>query len=209
MKTINLLILVIIVSCSEEPIDREPYYQFDADDNSFIFEIPVDDKNVIQFKNQEGAILKYTLISNKTEKLDHTIGNFWGSSSSTLFYFDQQKLEFDSRDYSLHYPALSLEVFKKSDGGLEGGFYFHRWNDDDCYCGIIFEYYSINEVEISSVIFDDVVYEKVITINSENDLSESEDGTPKNVNKVYIDLKKGLIGFDDLENNRWRLLKTR
>ncbi len=203
MRTISLLVLTLIFSCTKEPVDRVPYYQFNSDDDPVLFEIPLDSDGAIKFKNQDEAVLTYTLVTNKVEKLDHSIGSFWGSSTTTLNYYDKQTIEFDSNDYALFYPALSLELRKISDDSLKGGFNFHKWN------GEFWEFYSIDDVSISSMTIDGVFYEKVVMIDSENDLEMSGGEIPVNVNKVFIDLKKGLIGFDDVSNSQWRLVKTR
>ena len=202
MKTISLLLLTLLFSCAKEPVERVPYFQFNSDDEPFLFEISLGSDGVIQFKNQDGDVLNYTLVTNKVEKFDNSIGSFWGSTSSTLSYFDKQTVEFYSNDYALPYPALILEVYKISENSMMGGFNFHKWNGD------YWEFYSIDEVSVTSMTIAGVIYEKVVTIDSENDLEMSEHEIPVNVNRVFIDLKKGLIGFDDISNNQWRLIKA-
>jgi len=206
MKAIKIVLVLLLVSCGKEPLSiAPPYYQFDADDQPYLYDIPINNNGSIKFKNQEGAILTFTMSADKTEKLDNSIGSFWGSSSTTLSFYDKQTVAFNSEEYFLHFPILSLVVSKGSPEELRGEFYFYLWNDTENHI----EYFNLNEVETSSMTIDTAVYNKVITISSNSIEDNSSGSIPKNVHVVYIDLKNGLIGFDDLENNKWRLINSK
>jgi hypothetical protein len=57
------------------------------------------------------------------------------------------------------------------------------------------------------MLINGVNYENVIVIKSNSDTPRIiSSSTDRNVNIVYYDIIKGIVGFDDLDNKQWRII---
>jgi hypothetical protein len=160
---------------------------------------------IINFKNQNNEVLSFKVISNEQERKHETTGTFWGSSSSILYYFDCRTIMLKSLTHTGDYTNLKLNIYKGFNNATLGGFYFYLWNEfaagdlNNC------RNYNLSSFTTHTMLVNGVNYDKVIYIESGSTYSYTTDNYTQNVNKMYYDLKKGVIGFDDLAGNQWRL----
>lgn len=201
----------LFFSCST-PENKEyfnetvPYYKFSNSDSEYLLNSVYPINSIINFKNQNNEILSFKVISKEKTRKEESYGTFWGSYSSLMYYYDSQTIFLKSITENDENAFLKLEVYKGSSGNVLGGFYFYKWN------GYYQGYYKnnenynlITEPKISLQI-NNLTYNKVIVIDSDHTDFYTTANYTANVNKMYYDINYGIIGFDDLSNNHWRIV---
>ena len=219
MKTIQKVLLVMIIvlnfSCSkdkEEVGDKLPYFSFLQEDSNKLLNAEQVGKILI-FKNQNNNDLKFEVVKNEKEKKLHSKGNWvYASYSEKYFYYDQQNIELKC---TLPTPNLIIRINKwptfftdGSNGGnisistsskMVGSINVSTFNSSDP--SKYFEYtYPTQSMVINGNTFNNVL--KIVITNSQ--VNNPGWLLPK-INFLYYDFNKGVIGFDDINNNEWRL----
>jgi len=213
MKNLILLISVLLLTSCYDNIKEvsPPYYQFIEEDLDKLLTYEVD--QIITYKNENNEERKYIVTSVETEKEDYGCCATFGPPSpyTVFYYYDIKKIEFqkfpNGGDYWYYYftrkpPFVSEpDVISKFYGSINE---FPFWNgqlSDGDYSYI--NYYSVIDYNQTPILMEVNGHEfsKVHIVNSDNpDIDNS------NVNVIYFDEVEGIIGFDDLENNKWRIV---
>ena len=215
MKNLILLIsLLMLISCYTNDEDAEsppPYYQFIEEDFEKL--LPYQENQILTYRNEDNEERSYIVTSIKTEKQDYgCCGTLGPPTTYTVFYYyDSKRItlkEFPNGNnfwkyYFSRKPPFNNEPNPniKFYGSIDD---FPFWNgqlsdENDSYV----QYYTsieYDEVPISMVV-NEFTFSKVHIINSNN-----PDTINSNVNIIYFDEVEGIIGFDDLENNKWRIV---
>ena len=207
MKKIFLFSTIIIfasfiLSCSEET--KEAYYRFTSQDNKRL--LSYSEGQVLKFYNQNNEERTFTIGGISTIKNQYTVGmGFFTSASSYYFYYDSKSINlFDSkmeqlfRIYFQRWP-LNTDLAKENKyteypSKFSGTISWRFWNGD--YLSVDYEQIKI-EMSVNGK-----TYKNVFVLNSGND---SIIDVYRDVNVIYYDETEGIIGFDDLNGNEWRL----
>jgi hypothetical protein len=210
MKTImkNLFlssIAVILVACTKDDKPQglnKPYYQFTQDDKEKLltnFEL----NKEFTYKNQKDERIKFKVLESSIAKDAKLVLGL--SGSSPVFYFDKQNIELSSIgesfafSYTLErYPVgYTLQIPNPIAGTpqFRGYLEFPFWNGSDS--TIIIDYNS----PVKSMVVNGINYSKIIEMKS----STSTSKYPKNVHLILYDINSGVIGYDDIDGNKWRL----
>tara|TARA_R110002096_G_C14478762_1_gene713681 strand:+ start:297 stop:941 length:645 start_codon:yes stop_codon:yes gene_type:complete len=213
MKKI-IFIFLIITSCSvfEEPNPSEAYYNFENEDLDKLLILELND--IVKYKNQYGEEIIYEAINVSDEfRTQRTRGNWVTSSIAKLFFYDKKDIELknsamnSSIDYRFtRYPVNDIEAEKNKNFKYASKFYarvyFDFWNGISDYREIYINYKS----QKVSLMINGVNYKNVIIIESKNDKPNYNSTIERSANVVYYDTDFGIIGFDDLLNNEWRII---
>jgi hypothetical protein len=228
-KKINFIVIItqfiFVLSCTKEnqniKNDGLPYYQFSQEDKTRLINKPNIGDEII-YKNQNNEVLKFTVIKSDLGKNTFSTGNFASSYSTNHFYYDNQEIsmkyipgnhpsgncEINIRKYPIgsnyqtQYPVIGTPKFY-------GYFDFPLWNG--------FRGTDLNDITISIdfdlpttvITFNGKTYTKVRIFESNKttilEVNNPPPFLPRNVHKIYYDDNKGIIGFDDLNDNVWRI----
>lgn len=206
MKTLKIISNMFHLSNYDYDAALLPYHRFNAYDYEKLLN-PFDIGQEIIFKNQthEKIVFRVTK-STLGKKMHRTIvsDKCWIKN----FYFDEQQIEMECLHpqfgkqklvYMLKkFPSLlqlshhKLKFSKESQ--LISTLHFPFWNNADT---LIVDY----SKNVSTLIIDSVFYTHVRVLESNN----TNIYINKNVHKIYFDEQKGIIGFDDLDGNVWRV----
>jgi len=215
-KLILLLVIVINLSCSRENAevgDGLPYFKFlQADNDKFINSTEVG--KILIYRNQNNAELKFKVLKNKTEKQLESRGDFVNGSTK-YFYYDEQRIEMQST------------LFADGDFCCNSSFYLSlkRWpkvyqtnpiviSPDSKFItniglvpfetGIQSVFLDYSEI-LQNLIINGITYNKVRKIEITPNPFPNPNWQLPSLKNIYFDQNKGVIGFDDLQNNEWRL----
>ena len=217
MKKLILLFLIILnSSCSNdknEVGDGLPYFPFlQVDNDKFINSTEVG--KILIYKNQNNAELKFKVLKNKTEKQLESRGTFVVGSYK-YFYYDEQRIEMQST------------LFADGDFCCSSSFYLSlkRWpktyqtnptviSQDSKFItniglipfstGVQSTFLDYSEPLINLTI-NGVTYNKVRKIEIAPNPFPNPNWQLPSLKYIYFDQNKGVIGFDDMQNNEWRL----
>lgn len=216
MKKIILLLAIILnLSCSNDKSEVEyglPYFPFLQEDSNKLLNAEQVGKILI-FKNQNNNDLIFEVVKNEKEKKLYSRGNWvYASYSEKYFYYDQQNIELKC---TLLTPNLIIRINKwpiffndGSNGGnisisksskMVGNINVSTFNSSDP--SKYFEYtHPTQSMVINGNTLNNVL--KIVITNSQ--VNNPGWLLPK-INFLYFDFNKGIIGFDDINNNEWRL----
>lgn len=214
-KSILLFLLVVHLSCSNdktEVIDSLPYFQFlQVDNDKFINSTEVG--KILIYKNQNNAELKFKVLKNKTEKQLESRGTFVVGSYK-YFYYDEQRIQLgDITDEPIQYYEystffISIKRFPKvyqlnptvisSESILIANIGLRPFDNSET------AFFNYSESTMSLTINSNV-FTKVRKVTLPTNLYPNANSTLKGLTNVYFDQNKGVIGFDDIQNNEWRL----
>jgi hypothetical protein len=218
MKKVFLFTTIIILasfflSCSEE---EEAYYRFSSQDNKRL--LPYTEGQVLKFYNQNNEERTFTIRAVSIwKKEQYAVGmGFFTSSAAYYFYYDKKEIYFvDSKIVVLPVPShiyfkrwpLNTELAKQNTyteypSKFSGVISHFSWNGD--YLSIDYEQKKIE------MFVNERTYKNVFVLNSGNDtiikfIRANGDILYRDVNVFYYDEMEGIIGFDDLNGNKWRL----
>ena len=216
MKKIILLFVIIInLSCSNDKTevgDGLPYFPFlQVDNDKFINSTEVG--KILIYKNQNNTELKFKVLKNKTEKQLESRGTFVVGSYK-YFYYDEQRIQLGdiSSQPTQYYEDssffISIKRFPKlfqlnptvisSESILITNIGLQPFDNSET------AFYDYSEPLISLTI-NSQVYTKVRKKTLPTNLYPNPNSTLKGLTNVYFDQNKGVIGFDDIQNNEWRL----
>ena len=198
---------IFLYSCSKDDSEDVPrYYPFLEQDYPLLLNKYNEPNKKLIFQNQDGEQNSFTLKSFVDEKEYYggTGGGFGPpTSGGDGFYYDTREIIFAFDQYNSGESELTFQFNRLSDS-LKGGIRFPLWNIDQFYTGSIGIELHANSTSMS---FNDQVFSDVILLRSNSQEAPYQIGSySRNVNILYYDLSKGLIGFDDIDGNEWRLL---
>lgn len=215
-KLILLFVIVINLSCSNDKTvvgDGLPYFPFlQVDNDKFINSTEVG--KILIYKNQNSAELNFKVLKNITEKQLESRGDFVVGSYK-YFYYDEQRIEMQST------------LFADGDFCCDSSFYLSLKRCPKTYqtnptvisqdskfitniglvpfqTGIQSTFLDYSE-SIQSLIINGVTYNKVRKIEITPNSFPNPNWPLPSLKNIYFDQNKGVIGFDDLQNNEWRL----
>ena len=214
-KIILLFLLVVNLSCSndkKEVGDGLPYFQFlQVDNDKFINSTEVG--KILIYKNQNNAELKFKVLKNKTEKQLESRGTFVVGSYK-YFYYDEQRIQLgDITDEPTQYYEystffISIKRFPKvyqlnptvisSESILIANIGLRPFDNSET------AFFNYSE-PTKSLTINSNVFTKVRKVTLPTNLYPNANSTLKGLTNVYFDQNKGVIGFDDIQNNEWRL----
>lgn len=215
-KIILLLVIILNISCSDDKTeigDGLPYFSFlQVDNDKFINSTEVG--KILIYKNQNNAELKFKVLKNKTEKQLESRGTFVVGSYK-YFYYDEQRIEMQST------------LFADGDFCCSSSFYLSlkRWpktyqtnptaiSQDSKFItniglipfstGVQSTFLDYSEPLIS-VTINTITYNKVRKIEITPNPFPNPNWQLPSLKSIYFDQNKGVIGFDDMQNNEWRI----
>ncbi len=209
---IFFVFLPFLFGCrKEEPVEelqKAAYYKFRGDDLLKILNIQPN--STITYKNQNGDELFFTvsevvqqevivwepnLINDQArftyEEKYFTLAFANNSGSGITYHFWRYPINEEQamNDYYTEYPSE-----------FHGQLWMSIWNGDEINIDYLSSYFTMT--------INGTNYDHVIAIQSNNPdpiPSYDPDVPERNVNVVYYDFYNGVIGFDDLNNNQWRI----
>jgi hypothetical protein len=215
-KFISLALLLagislISMTCKEKPKEIA-YYQFTPEDMQRL--LPYTKGQVLKFTNQNNKERTFTIHSVNTTKEQLVISP--GFMEDRTFYYDTKEITITDSDtkerfyirfsrYPLDRDLAMSDKYAKFPSKFGGGIsYFPFWNGSDRRIAIDYEQ-AKTEMAVNGK-----TYKNVYVFTSGVD-SIIRNGVGKvyyrDVNILYYDEINGIIGFDDLNGNEWRLIK--
>lgn len=215
MKNLSALFFLIIISlfsCSNDEDNTVAYYQFTNNDLDKLLNYQLNQEFVYKNENGEERVFKVSYYNQgKARLLLHN--NYQNPTyTDSLYYFDYLDIWMSENDtnhnflYSFRrYPndsSLAREnIYNEYPSHLTSSINsFPYWNANASIDShIITIDFTIDMIEMS---INEVVYDKVLIFNSGNPNIFDE---VLNINIIYYDVEFGIIGFDDLDGNHWRI----
>lgn len=223
IKSVFFIFFFLLMGCSNpygsaDNSNKVAYYNFKDSDTEKL--LPYLLNQQIVFKNQLGEERIFQIFSvSKYYKNSYTVGmGFFTSYAAKYFDYDEKKIYFNNsicggfeinflrwpNDTELAKSNIKYEYPSSFSGHINNFPYWNGIPNPNYYSSTISIYYPSNKISMTS---NGIIYNNVIKIESNNNtsLTSSDPNCPKNVNIIYYDTKKGIIGFDDLDNKNWRL----
>ena len=224
MKTTVFLasaFILAFLSCKKNINDNSlPYYQFTQEDKSKLL-VSYDIGKELIYKNQNNQEIRFKVISSVNGQTSYSTGTFWGNYVQVQFYYDRQEVMMQyaegytssncditleryplASDYQIQNPVMGTQAFITY-------IQFPLWNtyrDSLSLNNTIFIDFNSGT---TSMTINGKTYSKVRILQSGSTQILEPNNTlpllPKNVNKIYYDQNAGIIGFDDVNENMWRL----
>jgi len=219
MKKIILISTIIVLvsfifSCDKEK--EKAYYRFSQLDSERL--LPYKEGQVLKFINQNNEERDFSIYAvNTSLKNLYTVGmGFFTSYAASYFYYDSKSITLiDSKMEQPFYInfnrwPLNTEIAKENiyteypssfSGAIQYMRFWNVWDD----AIIDYEQRKI-EMTVSGK-----TYKNVFVLSSGSDSIIEypwPDGTTqiRDVNVIFYDEIEGIIGFDDLNGNEWRLI---
>ena len=218
-KTTPLLLLMLSISlacmtCEKPPkFQEKAYYQFTSLDNQRL--LPYTEGQVLKFMSQNNEERYFTIYSVNTQiKTQYSVGMSISGLEAGYFYYDSKEIgliDSETKWFKIYFNRFPLDVqLAKHDDYTEypSRFYscinyFSPWNgmnEYGRYDGCVSIHYEQEKIEMT---FNGKTYKNVFVFNSGNNSIIHE----RNINIIYYDEIEGIIGFDDLNGNKWRLIE--
>lgn len=221
-KIINLTCVIFfafsINSCTKENSDNGvSYYKFDDNDKKNIINYNYVPNQMIIYENQFRERLHFRVISNTTKKYgDYSNGTFSGGGGILESYYDSKIIRLEIvENESSYIEEQVIYVFSKSENDFKSGIKFPVWNFE--------EFTFFDEIDRPFNVYLDGflnssktemninghLFEKVVVINSGSDIPKPNAWgaiLPNNVNKLYYDFEFGIIQFNDIQGNNWKVI---
>ncbi|WP_111708712.1 hypothetical protein [Lutibacter citreus] len=223
LRLLILCIGIFIFSGCEIDHNEEidPYYRFNNEDKTLLIKYNYTPNQIITYENQFNEKLNFRVISNITEKRGSysngtfsggggILGNYYDSKIVRLEIMENQGNSSSSGDYSkVNY------VFSKNNNEFVNGLNFPMWN--------ITLFYSINELQDNVNVFlsdfneiqktqisiNNHLFKEVVVIDSESNESQNNFSFGpllQNVNKIFYDYEFGIVQFNDIDGNEWKVI---
>ena len=216
-----IFLAFLILSCNKEET-KEAYYYFSPIDSQRL--LPYTEGQVLDFFNQSNEKRTFSIYAVSTSiKTQWTVGmGFFSSAAGYYFYYDRKEITLidskrgDPFNISFIRWPLNTELAKENKyteypsefyGAIQ---YMRFWNGREEDGGLessVSVDYDQSKIEMN---VNGKMYKNVFKLTSGNDSIIEypwSDGTIlyKDVNVIYYDEIEGIIGFDDLNGNEWRL----
>ncbi len=222
MKRLSLIILSIgfftFFSCETENGPEVPYYQFTEAENDLIISFDYVPDQVIIYENQFGERLRFKVISNESKKRNsYSIGTLSGGGGGLTHHFDSKivRLEIIENPSSGYYSTVNY-IFSKKRNTFQSGMCFPLWNVIKFYILNFSEQDAFNipmtqqlSKETSNMTVNGHRFSRVLRLDSgSTEVENNDDFGPleQKVNTLFYDLDFGIVGFDDLDGNEWRVI---
>lgn len=217
---LSMIVIMLFSNCRKDALNTVVYYNFQSSDRERL--LPYTENQVLVFKSQTGQERNFQVCCvSKNYKEWHTVGmGFFTTYAASYYYYDTKEIEFVSKPATVggfriqftRWPEdtelAESNIYKKFPSKLTAYFSsFPYWNAKDASGNashsIIIDY-TLPKIKM---LVNGVNYEQVMVFRSNNDLplNLSYLNYPKDVNVIYYDERQGLIGFDDINGNQWRL----
>lgn len=208
LTTNSLLIILTAIAflgcAKDDSIDNEiPYYTFQPQDYPFLLDSYKETSKHLVFKNQQGEELSFHFGSFTEKKEDYTVSGGFGppTSGGVGYYYDTRTFVYNSDQIAGNFSELQIQ-FNRYKDSLHGGITFPLWNVGTSFPNAA----SIPFTGAFDMTIDGFTYKEVKKINSGSmEIEEPNGGFDRNVNILYYDSTYGLIGFDALNGEEWRL----
>ena len=228
MKNTNLFLLVATAallfmgtSCEEKKPPPKPkekaYYCFTSEDYKRL--LPYTKGQVLKFINQDNKERTFTIQSVITDTVQLVYTSFLGVIN--LFRYDRKeiilidgetgwfKIKFSRLpiEYDIAKQEASTEYPSKFYGAIQDMLFWNGSNEYGWFGDASIDY---NQKKIEMTV-NGKTYRDVFLIESGCDsiieFRQSDQIYYRDVNMIYYDEIEGIIGFDDLNGNEWRLTK--
>ena len=217
---ITTLVFSLLCSCSmslnQEQTDA-PYYQFNNQDSALIINYNYVPDQIITYQNDEGQTIRFKVLSNQTSKnASYSDGSLSGGEGLLENYYDSKIIRFEILENTSEQPHAAVNyIFSKNSNTLNNGFNFPMWNvpvfsyidEPQNTANIFLEPY--NTLPKTSLTIDGHQFNKVVTINSNSDQSNTNNlfgPLTQNINQIRYDYDFGIIEFKDIQGRLWRLV---
>jgi len=210
-------IAFVFMSCEEKKPPPKPkekaYYCFTSEDYKRL--LPYTKGQVLKFINQDNKERTFTIYSVDTEKVQLTYSGFTGTIN--LFSYDKKVITLidgkTKREFYIGFSRRPIDdnsarqdTYTKYPSMLYGCIlHMPFWNVPN---GEILIDYGQAKIEM---IVNGRIYQGVFVFASGSSIIEEEyyNGNIlyRDVNVLYYDEIEGIIGFDDLNGNEWRLIE--
>jgi len=216
-----ILILLMPISCIVKPqTNLQAYYEFKDEDFDKLMDFELNQEVI--YKEESGETITYYVEQVTDDYKKQKVsggGGFFGLSLPTdyHFYYDEQTTEFtvNPRIYKIRYTFIRHPLndsqatensYSEQSSSFTGFIYFINWNGTqwDGYetsDGILIDF----ETETISMTVNNITYENVYVITSENTEPLVNGVIIRKANVIYYDKHHGIIGFDETDGKTWRL----
>ena len=181
--------------------DNLPYYKFSHEDyerllNPFSFDTD------LVFSNSENEEIKFQLVKSTLGK--KVFKNF---GFKKCFFYDEQEIQFKVSKNENSNLSYNLKKFLISSSKCEEKSIYSSNSKFIATIDFDFKNYKNTFVvdyqkPISTIIINGKVYTNLLVLESGNTIYDQI----KTLTKIYFDIKKGIIGFDDFFGKEWRLV---
>ena len=217
---INVILLVFFTnSCSKENNDDVvTYYKFVESDKNNIINYNYIPNQIITYENQFGEKLHFKVISNTTKKFgDYSSGTFSGGGGILESYYDSKIIRLEIVENQANFIGEQvIYIFSKSENNFKNGIKLPIWNiEENTFFDEIDRPYNVNlkNLNNSSKIEMNInghLFQKVVEINSGSNIELPiyfyGGILPNNINKLYYDFEFGIIQFNDVDGNNWKII---
>lgn len=194
------MLVIILFSC--QPSDSESYYNFKKSDYEFIPEQYKEIGKEIKFKNAQNEEVRIKPLY-YTQKKEFESGHGFGQPKSESYNYDDLWIEIDLLDMEVtnapegYCKRIYIHINKAPYKGLSVDLQIPAYINTFCNGGGFQEFSPFTG--LTQMVINNETYSKV-KIVTPNDFFTMYDGS--HIDKVYYDMDKGIIGFDDTQNNK-------
>ena len=190
-----ILMIVSIYSCENifDTLGSNEHYKFSNSDQSYLLKKYNKVNEIKKFINQNNDIVNMKIEQYRIEK----------EGQATPYYYDNLFIQLKLIDSYSHCNTINISISKNKDGKLGNKIGIPSGRANSCR-GISYQYKIPEPIEYDMIGINigNKKYTNVLVFESSPPsieyLSFYENST---IHKIYFDLKEGIIGFDDLENN--------
>jgi hypothetical protein len=184
--------------------DDLPYHRFSLADYERLLNPFSSDTDLI-FKNLDNEEIKFQLVKSTLGKkvFKKLISGF---GFKKYFFYDEQEIQFKVSKNENSKLTFNLKKFPDLNSNHNGKLVFFEYSK--LIATIDFPFLNGKNTfvidyqkPISTMILNEKTYNNVLIFESGN----TETIETKTINRIYFDVKKGIIGFDDLNERKWRL----
>lgn len=204
MKKLIIIVIAFLTysSCGDLDWDGSPeYYRFDPSDYEFIPVVYTDIGKIFKFKNNLNEEVSIKVSVFNYNKKTNGGWNWVGGSSTPIYYTEQAFVGFDLLDVNFpnigvgYCDQLYISIEKQKNKTLNISLKIPVYTTFCSSTNLIITS-PFNDFKVMTI--DNVIYDKVKTFTTKKNYLFFNQST---VNKLYYDLKMGIIGFDDMVNN--------
>jgi len=219
MKAIIFSILIIfLVACDiDRNEDSYPYHKFDAQDELLLLKYNYVPDQIITYENQFGEKLFFKVIENKRRKDGaYSRGTFSGGGGHLMSYYDNITVKLEILEHTTYDEYSIVQYyFSKNGGSFNAGINFPLWNVtnfgsiDELQNEVNIFNEGYKDLERTQVTISDHLFTEVIAISSSSDESENSSTfglLNQNVNQIFYDYDFGIVQFNDIEGNEWKII---
>ena len=195
----------VCMTCKKQPPQEKAYYRFTQADHLRL--LPYTKGQVLKFTNQDNKERTFTIQSVNSDTIQLVHNGFLGVIN--LFRYDDKIITLVDNEttkwFRIHFSRLPIEYdLAKQETYTEYPSKFYAsiqsipfWNG-----GTIQIDYEQVKTEMT---IHGKTYRNVFVLTSGNESIIDNNGHIRDVNVMYYDEIEGIIGFDDLNGNEWRL----